>query len=60
MVVCSWCGMIVETERHRLFWGISSVGRATALHAVGQRFDSVILHAAYAVDSFFIMGVTVA
>lgn len=25
-------------------WGISSVGRATALHAVGHRFDPVILH----------------
>lgn len=26
------------------FWGISSDGRASALHAEGQRFDPVILH----------------
>ena len=25
-------------------WGISSVGRASALHAGGQRFNSAILH----------------
>ncbi len=25
-------------------WGLSSVGRATALHAVGQRFDPASLH----------------
>ena len=25
-------------------WGISSAGRAPALHAGGQRFDSAILH----------------
>ena len=27
-----------------LLWGISSVGRAPALHAGGQRFESAILH----------------
>ena len=26
------------------FWGISSAGRAPALHAGGHRFDPVILH----------------
>lgn len=26
------------------YWGISSVGRASALHAEGQRFETVILH----------------
>ncbi len=26
------------------FWGISSAGRAPALHAGGQRFDPAILH----------------
>jgi hypothetical protein len=26
------------------FWGISSVGRATDLHSVGQRFEPAILH----------------
>ena len=27
-----------------IFWGISSVGRAPALHAGGQEFESPILH----------------
>jgi hypothetical protein len=27
-----------------LIWGISSAGRAPALHAGGQRFDPAILH----------------
>ncbi len=27
-----------------LFWGISSVGRALAWHARGQRFDPAMLH----------------
>ena len=32
-------------ESHRfLHWGISSSGRASALHAEGDRFDSDILH----------------
>jgi hypothetical protein len=29
---------------HVLLWGISSVGRAPALHAGGQEFESPILH----------------
>ena len=28
-------------------WGISSAGRAPALHAGGQRFDPAILHHSY-------------
>ena len=31
-------------KRDRYFWGISSAGRAPALHAGGQRFDPAILH----------------
>ena len=30
-----------------LGWGISSAGRAPALHAGGQRFDPAILHHLY-------------
>ena len=33
-----------DPRRGRQVWGISSVGRATALHAVGHRFDPGILH----------------
>ena len=29
------------------FWGLSSAGRAPALHAGGQRFDPAILHHIY-------------
>ena len=33
-----------EGLRLNLKWGISSAGRAPALHAGGQRFDPAILH----------------
>jgi hypothetical protein len=33
-------------------WGISSAGRAPALHAGGQRFDPVILHHFKSIDNF--------
>ena len=29
---------------HHQTWGISSIGRAPALHAGGQEFESLILH----------------
>ena len=35
----SWCKANIIK-----FWGISSFGRASALHAEGERFDPVILH----------------
>ena len=31
-------------EKDKRRWGISSAGRAPALHAGGQRFDPAILH----------------
>ena len=34
-----------------MIWGISSAGRAPALHAGGQRFDPVILHHIFSDDS---------
>jgi len=33
-------------------WGISSFGRASALHAEGERFDPAILHQ---IKSFFLL-----
>jgi hypothetical protein len=35
---------IFLVEKMNCIWGISSAGRAPALHAGGQRFDPVILH----------------
>lgn len=31
-------------SRRTIIWGISSVGRAAALQAVGRRFEPCILH----------------
>ena len=36
--------MCVLRELLQTIWGISSVGRASALHAEGQEFESPILH----------------
>ena len=36
--------------RRIILGGISSDGRATALHAVGQRFESAILHFAHVAE----------
>lgn len=36
--------LIFNTSLRFFIWGISSVGRATALQAVGQGFDSLIFH----------------
>ncbi len=33
-----------QDQKHFKKWGISSAGRAPALHAGGQRFDPAILH----------------
>ena len=33
-----------QGQKHFKKWGISSAGRAPALHAGGQRFDPAILH----------------
>ena len=38
----SWSTMIKMGIKFK--WGISSVGRAIALQAIGRRFDPVILH----------------
>ena len=35
---------IVSNNMFKHSWGCSSVGRATVLHAVGQRFESAHLH----------------
>lgn len=35
---------VIISGGRREFWGCSSVGRATVLHAVGQRFESAHLH----------------
>ena len=34
----------VQLNLNTLYWGLSSVGRAPALHAGGQRFDPARLH----------------
>ena len=34
----------IKPEAPKEIWGISSVGRASALHAEGQEFESPILH----------------
>lgn len=31
-------------QKNAAVWGISSAGRASALHAEGQRFDPAMLH----------------
>ena len=36
------------------FWGLSSAGRAPALHAGGQRFDPARLHHFYKIEFIFI------
>lgn len=36
-----------EIERNQTGWGCSSVGRAVALQAIGQEFDSPQLHHCY-------------
>jgi hypothetical protein len=43
---CAMWSSIAQTTRLQLgnHWGISSVGRASALQAEGRRFDPVILH----------------
>ena len=33
-----------KRKPNHILWGISSVGRASALHAEGHRFEPVILH----------------
>ena len=39
-----WPEGIVTPMQYQVLWGVSSVGRAFAWHAKGQRFDPVILH----------------
>ena len=39
----------IVLENVGTFWGLSSVGRAVALQASGQRFDPAILHHYYKV-----------
>ncbi len=41
----------------RLIWGLSSDGRAPALHAGGQRFDPASLHHIYYLQHNFTMAV---
>ena len=40
-MVCRYFGCSSKVLRH---WGISSIGRASALQAEGQEFDSPMLH----------------
>ena len=37
-------GVVGSNSTFRIFWGISSVGRASTLQAEGRQFDSDILH----------------
>ena len=39
-----WSLFRFQGLRFVILWGISSAGRAPALHAGGQRFDPAILH----------------
>ncbi len=43
-VIVEMLAFMVSSYLYQMQWGCSSVGRATALHAVGRRFDSCHLH----------------
>ena len=45
-----------EFESRTLLWGISSVGRAPALQAGCQRFESAILHSAHVAELVDALG----
>ena len=51
-MVCRYFGCSSKVLRH---WGISSIGRASALQAEGQEFDSPMLHSMK--SGFFFGGV---